>query len=115
MRPKEVSVEVLSFSHASSGILNKLVFGACKGMQRRFFQEEIDTLEKIAREQEPLLPVLRKSTETFNPNQIESYEQLDSSSIGASMDVQGLPSFFDLRLINKGLIFTKSWTDTNSS
>lgn len=98
---KEVSVEVLSFSHASSGIFNKLAFGACKEMQRRFFQEQIDTLQKIARDMEPSLPVLRKSTETVNSNQIESYEQLDSSRIGASIDVQGSPSFFDLRLINK--------------
>lgn len=47
---KDVSVEILSYSHATPGLLGRVVFASCRGMQARFFGEEIDTLEKIAQE-----------------------------------------------------------------
>lgn len=41
---REVVVEVLSYSHATSGFLGNVIFRACRGMQDRFFQEEVDVL-----------------------------------------------------------------------
>ena len=44
----DVYVEVLSCSRPSSSILGRMIFPFVKNMQERFFQEQIDTLEKIA-------------------------------------------------------------------
>lgn len=43
-----VAVEVLSLSRPAPGIMGRMVFPFVAGMQRRFFQEQIDSLERIA-------------------------------------------------------------------
>eukprot|EP00591_Stephanopyxis_turris_P005416 CAMPEP_0195525722 /NCGR_PEP_ID=MMETSP0794_2-20130614/26309_1 /TAXON_ID=515487 /ORGANISM="Stephanopyxis turris, Strain CCMP 815" /LENGTH=389 /DNA_ID=CAMNT_0040656241 /DNA_START=45 /DNA_END=1214 /DNA_ORIENTATION=+ len=49
-RDRDVEVEVLSYSHATPGFLGRMVFPMITGMQKRFFQEQVDTLERIANE-----------------------------------------------------------------
>ena len=46
-----VEVEVLSYSRATDSVLGRMVFPLIKGMQERFFEEQVLTLGQIAREQ----------------------------------------------------------------
>lgn len=45
----DVYVEILSCSRPAPNILGKVIFPFVKGMQDRFFREEIDTLERISK------------------------------------------------------------------
>ena len=85
---KNVCVDILSYSHSTPGILGNIVFAACKEMQIRFFGEEMDTLEKIAKDSmkmKPMSPIGSCSTYALPATtsfQLDSYNASNHSRYG---------------------------------
>jgi len=78
----KVEVEVLSYSRATNSVLGKTIFPFVRGMQQRFFADQIATLEQIAKQRHPkptkqkqilLFPEARFAFEpTLNPTTVST-------------------------------------------
>lgn len=61
----KVEVEVLSYSRATNSVLGKAIFPFVRGMQQRFFSDQITALEQIAKQQRHSNPTKQKQILLF--------------------------------------------------